>query len=94
MIVNANTIDRLTLTQNTIDQLKQSIARKENILEEDITDAQVFEYVCDLEEAEDGIKTNGSKYTEDWEYRKPRNVGQIIDDLLYETSDDSWLAYF
>lgn len=72
-------LTRFTLTQNQIDSIKSQIARKENILEEDISNAEVFDYLKRVSEdnLDDKVKVYKlGKYIIDI----PQTLEEVCDD--------------
>lgn len=85
-----------TLAKKTINQCKLAIADKENRLQEDVSDAEVFEYINDVQQADEMgsiiVPYRGAPM-EDWEYREPRTKGEILDDLVGYGNDYQYLAH-
>lgn len=80
-----------TLKADQIAALKIAIANREGILECDITDETVFQYIRDISD-EDGITTHGSTDPDEWSYFEPEMINDKVNWMLESTPDyKSWI---
>lgn len=81
----------MTLTQGTINEIKETIAFKEGRLVCDISDAEVFEYIRDIHQADEDGSVYYKKHRTEIFFRQPRSIGQIVTDLTGSQGD--WLSF-
>ena len=85
-----------TLTKQQIERLKIAIADRERILPEQITDAEVFEYLDDICD-DDGIHTHGNDDPEEWIYRSPEDRDEKIMWMIegsYHSNGQDYLSLY
>jgi hypothetical protein len=89
-------ITTFTLHQSTIDELKIKLESYTGRLREDITDAEVFDYIKEIEEADNHeslyyLTQYSAIHNFDEQWREPRSKHEIVSQLTAPIA--SWQAY-